>query len=475
MRKYKILQLFFALAILLIHSLSQAQIKNTNLVVEILFDENEYISDLKTVDLNNDDADELIILSNSNYSHIYNFRWYDTYFQEIWTTTIWPSFWVYGMQTADFDNDGKDDLLISWEGMGCSHQLSYYKNYGDVFVDQGYLIESCPDEIFCTHDLNGDSLVDLATGSVFANSQFSIQLYKHNLANQSVQYMGLLPNGTKGSNMVKSLNINNDDKMDILGAEKYSGILYTYLNEGDFNFTQTYTHQFPNRIYSIETTDFNNDGFEDFVAAEFMSKLHFFRNEGDGEFNLIFSSSEDENWNETEATDINHDGKPDLIAQTYDGHIYLFKNLGNFTFEEMIYPESDTVSYDMTLGDFDGNGEVDLVYGRNPAYIVFDALYSFIPVSVQEQPVKKDEGLSITQNVPNPFEDFTTIALDLKQSKTGELTIFDQTGKNIFSYPVDPTMNKIEISGELLKPGIYFYQLKTENGLSETKKMIKIN
>ena len=209
-------------------------------------------------------------------------------------------------------------------------------------------------------------------------------------------------------------------------------------------------------------------------TLERRSKLHFFRNEGDGEFNLIFSSSEDENWNEIEATDINHDGKPDLIAQSYDGHIYLFKNLGNFTFEKMIYPQSDTVSYDMAIGDFDGNGEVDLAYGRNPAYVVFDVLNSFIPVSVQEQHINKDEGLSISQNSPNPFKDFTTIGFELNHGKTGVLSIFDQTGKIIYTYPVNPTMNKIEISGKFLESGVYFYQLKTENGISETKKMIKL-
>ncbi|MCD4696341.1 MAG: T9SS type A sorting domain-containing protein, partial [Bacteroidales bacterium] len=253
------------------------------------------------------------------------------------------------------------------------------------------------------------------------------------------------------------------------------GILYTYLNEGDFNFTQTFIHQFSNRIHTIETADFNNDGFEDFVAGEYNSKLHFFRNEGDGEFELVFASSEDENWNETEATDINHDGKPDVIAQSYKGHIYLFKNLGDFTFEEMIYPEPDTVSYNMTLGDFDGNGEVDIVYGINPAHVVFDVLSSFIPVSVHKQNIKKDEGLSISQNVPNPFQDFTTIGLELNHSKTGVLIIFDQTGKIIISYPVEHLMNKIEITCESLKPGVYFYQLRADDGTSETKKMVKIN
>jgi hypothetical protein len=473
MKIVKSLQLFLAMSLVLIYSCVQAQTKNTSLIVDIPFGENEYISDLKAIDLNNDCADELIVLIESNNDHIYNYKWHDTYFQQIWANTIWPSNNVYGMQTADFDNDGKTDLLVSWEIGYPNLFLSFYKNYGDIFIDQGYLMLNCPNETFCAHDLNGDSLIDLATGSIFGNSGFSIQLYKHNSVNQTVQYIGLLPDGVNGSNLVKSLNIDNDNKMDILGVEKYSGALYTYLNEGDFSFIQTYTYQFPNGVYSIETIDFNNDGFEGFVAGEYNSGLQFFKNEGNGLFDLVFTSSSKESWNEIEATDIDHDGNTDIIAQSYSSHLYLFKNMGDYSFEEMVFPVSDTISYQMTVGDFDGNGEVDLVYGRNPAHVVFDVLNYFIPVSVQEQPGNKNRKSSVFQNVPNPFKGNTIIMFELHHGNKAELTIFDQTGKQIQSYPINKNMEALEIQGEELKPGIYFYQLKTDDGISETKKMIK--
>ena len=44
----------------------------------------------------------------------------------------------------------------------------------------------------------------------------------------------------------------------------------------------------------------------------------------------------------------------------------------------------------------------------------------------------------------------------------------------ILTCPVDNSMKQIKIPGEQLKPGIYFYQLKTDDGASETKKMIKL-
>ncbi len=76
---------------------------------------------------------------------------------------------------------------------------------------------------------------------------------------------------------------------------------------------------------------------------------------------------------------------------------------------------------------------------------------------------------------PNPFTNKVTLEFNLpKNEKSGHVFIYDQTCKQILSYPVNHTMKSIEISGDKLKPGIYFYQLKTKNGINETKKMVKI-
>jgi len=76
---------------------------------------------------------------------------------------------------------------------------------------------------------------------------------------------------------------------------------------------------------------------------------------------------------------------------------------------------------------------------------------------------------------PNPFINKVILEFNLpKNEKSGHIFIYDQTCKQILSYPVNHTIKSIEIYGDKLKPGIYFYQLKTANGISETKKMIKI-
>lgn len=448
-----------------------AQNPISGFVVDIELEENDYIADLKTLDLNNDGADELIILVGSNINYLATYRWMNAEFQQIWSSEMWNSFWVYGMQISDFDNDNKKDILVSWDGTG--FHVNWYKNYGAIFIDQGVLLSHCPDEAFCVHDLDGDNLKDIASGSMFANSGFSIQLYKHNSTNHTVQYMGLIPDGTNGSNMVKAIDINGDDKMDILGAEKYSGTLYTYINEGDFNFSQSFVHQFPDRIYSIEVADFNDDELDDFIAAEFNSKIHFFKNLGDGQFSIEYTSQENENWNDSEAADLNGDGKPDLIAQSYKGKINLFKNLGDFNFEEMIYPNSDTVTYNLALGDFDGNGELDLVYGRNPAHVVFDAYSHFVPVNVAEHLYNGNFNQENLHIYPNPFYELFNVETEHMNNRAGTLNIYSQTGEKIKALNLNSS-NSITVYANDLETGIYFITLETPEGIRSTKKMIKL-
>ena len=83
MKKYKMPKLILTCCLLSIFSLCQAQTKNTNLVVDIPFEEDEIISDLKATDLNNDGTDEIIAITAPG-MNLYTFRWYEDHFENIW-------------------------------------------------------------------------------------------------------------------------------------------------------------------------------------------------------------------------------------------------------------------------------------------------------------------------------------------------------------------------------------------------------
>jgi photosystem II stability/assembly factor-like uncharacterized protein len=75
---------------------------------------------------------------------------------------------------------------------------------------------------------------------------------------------------------------------------------------------------------------------------------------------------------------------------------------------------------------------------------------------------------------PNPSTDEVNIRINQTLLNTTALIIiYDCNGQKMETFPISPSMESIKVSTVNLKPGIYFYQLKTESGITETMKMIK--
>jgi hypothetical protein len=80
-------------------------------------------------------------------------------------------------------------------------------------------------------------------------------------------------------------------------------------------------------------------------------------------------------------------------------------------------------------------------------------------------------------NFPNPFNDNTTITFENIISGKVNLTIYNSAGQQVISVideVLPPGVYNKEINTKNLKPGIYFYNLTTTEGI-QSKKMIKVN
>ena len=90
------------------------------------------------------------------------------------------------------------------------------------------------------------------------------------------------------------------------------------------------------------------------------------------------------------------------------------------------------------------------------------------------------------QNYPNPFNAETTIRYRLAEPGKIQITIYDITGREVKKLLDEekPTAGEYSITwngkdsrGHIVSSGVYFYQLKSTNGIGrsvETKKMILI-
>jgi len=84
-------------------------------------------------------------------------------------------------------------------------------------------------------------------------------------------------------------------------------------------------------------------------------------------------------------------------------------------------------------------------------------------------------GFALQQNYPNPFNPTTTISYRLAAYSHVWLTIYDASGKKIKTL-VNAAQGQGEyqltFDGNTLASGVYFYQLTTDRGFSQIKKMI---
>ena len=76
---------------------------------------------------------------------------------------------------------------------------------------------------------------------------------------------------------------------------------------------------------------------------------------------------------------------------------------------------------------------------------------------------------------PNPTKDHIKIDYTLPQGvKKGEIVFYDFQGKEFRRYKVDRTFDHLRISTNDFSAGVYLFNLQTSQGISEGKKLIKI-
>ena len=341
-----------------------------------------YLESLKALDVDDDRADELIVLTNQD-GHPQNgqlniYKAKGKMFRRFWRSKKIDGY-PYGMKIKDVDLDGMKDILVAWNG------LQYYRNLGDRFTPEGQLLAGTPaGDLFSADDLDDDVLFDLALGGPGVDSGYTKVFQQAVNTHQHTTY-GAVPRfvfkrelrGTKGSNMVTSLNLNNDGKLDLLVGELYSGDVNVFKNKGNFRFKKQFSRQFNTRIFSIESADFDGDGLDDFIVAEAWEEIHFFKNYRGRRFKRTFKGTNIGSCFETLAYDLNQDSLVDLVAAAFDGKVYLYENRDDFKFQEKTCTVRATENFGLTLGDFNGDGLIDIAFGMDPVIVVWDAMNSF--------------------------------------------------------------------------------------------------
>lgn len=94
----------------------------------------------------------------------------------------------------------------------------------------------------------------------------------------------------------------------------------------------------------------------------------------------------------------------------------------------------------------------------------------FVTVMLLEQNTILDETIEVSV-YPNPFKERTTLVVKGKDYKQLELSVFDVTGR-LVTTTTSKENNRIELSRNGMAQGVYFYQLKGDEALINTGKIV---
>ena len=263
-----------------------------------------------------------------------------------------PTFGSGSLAWGDYDNDGDLDLLLV-ASVNWSPSVQIWRNDGGAFHSA-----NLPEADFYQGawvDLNNDGALDLLLSNPASPAGPAFQIWM----NHQGQFDPVPTNLPEQFDaMVLPLDYDLDGDVDLLIAEKYTGVIKIWANDGTGHFADsglTFPSMF-NPTISVE--DYDVDGKPDLIISG-----QLWRNQG-GTFVLTpitLPAAASGLWG-----DFDNDGLPDILVPTEGINIpapYLLHNTGNGTFAERDLGLRYSGGAPISFGDADGDADLDVLVG----------------------------------------------------------------------------------------------------------------
>ncbi len=258
------------------------------------------------------------------------------------------------LESGDFNNDGKIDLLL---GNYISGSLHTYLGNGDgTFTTSSVVDAPGQTQGVEVADLNADGTLDAACVS---SSTSELTIFFGNGDGSFTESQNLSTGDTPYS--LKIADFDGNASLDIAVADTDANTLSIYLNTGNGTFGARSVIGAGVTPHIQDIGDLNGDSHNDIVVTELnAARFGLFLGNGDGTFNapLYFSSSPAPFG--AVVTDINRDGRLDVAVSALSDKINVFLGHGDGTFQAKYDYQSTSSPRFLQAGDFNRDTYPDL-------------------------------------------------------------------------------------------------------------------
>ncbi len=228
-----------------------------------------HLGDVKFIDQDND-GDLDIVITGQNYDNI--MEQYLYVYQNTPTGFVLfqqsPGLIYSAINVADFNNDGKQDFLLTGVGSLSGNASHLFTNNGN-FTASSLFVPKVQNGNLQVFDFDNDSQLDVAILGIATGGNYVFELYKNTGGTLDLHQQ--FPALAFGS--LEIADFNADGFPDIVASgydDDLGNVIRVYFNDSEGNFTEVLSEEgvdLASGSKNIAVADINNDGYYDFIVS----------------------------------------------------------------------------------------------------------------------------------------------------------------------------------------------------------------